>query len=94
MSSHRGFQVSAGLRPSDFGLRISRSLSAAVLALMSFATVRAQPVTLHIGYVFPAGGRQGSVVQVAVGGQYLKNATNAYVSGTGVKAVSSSTPGP
>ncbi len=40
----------------------------------------------HMGYVFPAGGRQGSVVQVAIGGQYLNNPTNAYISGSGVQA--------
>ena len=47
---------------------------------------RAQPSPPHIGYVYPAGGRQGAVSQVMVGGQYLNNATNAYVSGTGVQA--------
>ena len=47
----------------------------------------AQPTSPHIGYVYPAGGRQGAVFQVAVGGQYLNNATNAYISGPGVQAV-------
>jgi hypothetical protein len=47
---------------------------------------RSQPSPPRIGYVCPAGGRQGAVVQLAVGGQYLNNATNAYVSGTGVQA--------
>ena len=47
---------------------------------------RAQPSSPHIGYVYPAGGRQGAVFQVAVGGQYLNNATNAYISGPGVQA--------
>jgi hypothetical protein len=46
----------------------------------------AQPAAPHIGYVFPAGGRHGSVAEVTIGGQYLKNATNAYVSGSGVEA--------
>ncbi len=48
--------------------------------------VLAQPATPHLGYIFPAGGRQGSEVKVAVGGQYLNNATNAYVSGSGAQA--------
>jgi hypothetical protein len=47
----------------------------------------AQPLSPHVGYVYPAGGRQGAVFQVAVGGQYLNNATNAYISGAGVQAV-------
>ncbi len=40
----------------------------------------------HIGYVYPAGGRQGSTCEIAVGGQALTGVTNAWVSGTGVKA--------
>jgi hypothetical protein len=61
---------------------------APVLGLLVLTpSVLAQPASPHIGYVYPAGGRQGAVFQVAVGGQYLNNATNAYVSGTGVQAV-------
>ena len=44
---------------------------------------RRQP---HIGYLYPAGGRQASVVQVQAGGQFLRNATDVYVSGAGVHA--------
>jgi hypothetical protein len=40
----------------------------------------------HIGYVYPAGGRQGTSFQAVVGGQILNGATNAYVSGRGVQA--------
>ncbi len=40
----------------------------------------------HIGYVFPGGGRQGAVVQVLVGGQYLRDVKEVYVSGEGVSA--------
>ena len=43
--------------------------------------VRREP---HIGYVYPAGGRQGTTFQVVVGGQFLGGASNAYVSGDGV----------
>jgi len=39
----------------------------------------------HIGYVSPAGGRQGSVVEATVGGQFLRGATGVYVSGEGVR---------
>ncbi|MCX7887813.1 MAG: PPC domain-containing protein, partial [Verrucomicrobiae bacterium] len=37
--------------------------------------------------VYPAGGQQGSTVQVTIGGQFLVDVTAAYVSGTGVRAV-------
>ncbi|MHC4443747.1 MAG: hypothetical protein ACYTF1_02365 [Planctomycetota bacterium] len=40
----------------------------------------------HIGYLYPSGGRQGTIFQIAVGGQILKNATNVNVSGEGVHA--------
>ncbi len=38
----------------------------------------------HLGYVYPAGGRQGTTVKVTVGGQFLRNPQYVYVSGTGV----------
>lgn len=38
----------------------------------------------HIGYLYPAGGQQGSVFKVIVGGQFLKDANNVYVSGKGI----------
>jgi len=40
----------------------------------------------HIGYVYPAGGKQGSAWEVTVGGQYLNGVSGAYVSGKGVQA--------
>jgi hypothetical protein len=39
-----------------------------------------------IGYVYPAGGCQGSVFEIIVGGQFLRGATDVYVSGDGVSA--------
>ena len=39
----------------------------------------------HIGYVYPAGGRQGTSFQVTLGGQYVNTVTNAFISGPGVK---------
>jgi hypothetical protein len=71
------------LRPSDL-----LSSVAILLGLLVFAaSVRAQPTSPRIGYVCPAGGRQGTVFQIAVGGQFLNSATNAFVSGPGVQAV-------
>ena len=59
-----------------------------LLGLLAFTPAAlAQPSSPHIGYVYPAGGRQGAVFQVAVGGQYLNNATNAYICGPGVQSV-------
>lgn len=40
----------------------------------------------HIGYVYPAGGRQGTVVRVTVGGQFIRNVEGVHVTGTGVHA--------
>jgi hypothetical protein len=56
------------------------------LFLMVVPAVQAQQFSPRIGYVYPAGGRQGTTFQVTVGGQYLVNTTNAYVSGAGVQA--------
>ena len=38
----------------------------------------------HIGYLYPAGGQQGSVVKITVGGQFIKEANEVYISGQGV----------
>ncbi len=53
------------------------------LAGLAFAQQQNIP---HIGYVYPAGGRQGTTFEVTVGGQYLTGASEAYISGSGVQA--------
>jgi len=40
----------------------------------------------RVGYLYPAGGRQGSVFQITAGGQFLRGVSDAYVSGEGVRA--------
>ena len=40
----------------------------------------------HIGYLYPGGGQQGSVIRITAGGQFLRGVTNVYVSGEGVHA--------
>lgn len=40
----------------------------------------------HIGYIYPAGGRSGSTVEITIGGQFLEGASAIHVSGSGVKA--------
>lgn len=41
----------------------------------------------HIAYVYPAGGLVGTSFDVTVAGQFLANITNAYVSGSDIKAI-------
>jgi hypothetical protein len=57
-----------------------------LLLLSSVSCVRAQDVTPRIGYVFPAGGRQGSTFQVTLGGRYLGDIHRVAFSGSGVEA--------
>jgi len=49
-------------------------------------SVQAQVVeSPHIGYIYASGGQRGTSFDVIVGGQHLKQATEAFVSGGGVK---------
>ncbi|MBM3891537.1 MAG: hypothetical protein FJ388_20690, partial [Verrucomicrobia bacterium] len=50
------------------------------------ATAAAQEESPHIGYVYPAGGQQGTTFQVSIGGQYLHGVSVARISGAGVQA--------
>ncbi len=56
---------------------------AACLAVVPVA--RAQQPSPHIGYAYPAGGRQGTDFPVTVGGQFLNGVSRAFVSGSGVQ---------
>jgi hypothetical protein len=60
-------------------------LTPAALLVLA-APLGAQPSSPHIGYVFPAGGRQGSTFVMSIGGQYLDGPTSVQVSGGGVQA--------
>ncbi len=42
--------------------------------------------SLHVGYVYPAGGKQGTTFEAVVGGQLLTGVNNVYFSGGGVQA--------
>ena len=57
-----------------------------VLLLLCIATAWAEPDKRepHIGYLYPAGGQQGTTVYVTAGGQFLKGAADVYISGQGV----------
>ena len=58
------------------------------MAIVGFAAPAAwaQQNSPHLAYVYPAGAQQGASVKVKVGGQFLANASNAYVSGGGIEA--------
>ena len=72
-----------GWRPTCY-----RWLAAGLTAgLIVLPAAQAQQRLPHIGYVYPAGGRQGTTFEVTIGGQYLNHATNVFVSGGGVRAV-------
>jgi hypothetical protein len=58
---------------------------AAFFLLASFASAQ-QANTPHLGYVYPAGGRQGSTFPIVLGGEFLQGATNVYVNGDGIQA--------
>jgi len=54
-----------------------------LFVLLAFVpAVRAQ----YVGFVYPAGGQQGTTFLVTLGGQKLEDINSAFVSGTGVKA--------
>lgn len=63
------------------------SLIPLLLLLALVPGAKAQQGIPHIGYVYPAGGRQGASFQVKIGGQFVSGATHAYVSGAGIQAV-------
>ena len=64
-----------------------RYLVAAVLVVLAATQpVQAQQNAPHLGYVYPAGGRQGTTFTAVVGGQFLNSATGVFVTETGVSA--------
>jgi hypothetical protein len=56
---------------------------AAFLALTPVLWAQRSP---SIGYVYPAGARQGATCEVTLSGQYLDGLTNAFISGQGVRS--------
>ena len=59
-----------------------------VTLALSAASVSGQSSTNtpQIGYLYPAGGQAGSVIQITAGGQFLRGPTAVHVSGAGVRA--------
>jgi len=64
--------------------RCGAVLLTAWLAVLPAA--RAQQNMPRVGYIYPAGGRQGTTFEVVVGGQYLNGVTNIFITGTGAQA--------
>ena len=66
-------------------MNLSKRLLIAILVLYAAnahgASNEREP---HIGYLYPAGGQQGSVIKITVGGQFIKDANEVYVTGQGV----------
>jgi hypothetical protein len=56
------------------------------ILLISLSASSAQEISPRLGYVYPAGGRQGTKVQINLGGRYLDDIQRVYFSGTGVEA--------
>ncbi len=57
---------------------------AAALAPAAFALPQTKEP--YIGYVFPAGGREGSTFEARIGGQFIRGVQNVFVTGEGVTA--------
>ncbi len=57
-----------------------------VLALVTWLATASSARGQYIGYVYPAGGQQGTTVQVRLGGQRIDGITGAVVNGEGVSA--------
>ncbi|MEW6358782.1 MAG: PPC domain-containing protein [Planctomycetota bacterium] len=67
-------------------MRTTRYLSLLALA-MCIATAWGQQAQKapHIAYLYPGGGRQGTVFEVTVGGQLLRGASDVHVTGEGIR---------
>ena len=72
--------------PCRVTMRLPGALLLMGLALCVVSRADGAPNQASVGYVYPAGGQQGATVEVMVGGQNLRGAADAYVSGRGVHA--------
>jgi hypothetical protein len=66
--------------------RFQRLMVVAITVCVANAWGQSGEKRPHIGYLYPAGGQQGSVFEVMAGGQYLRGVSKVYVSGEGVHA--------
>ncbi|MEI6676308.1 MAG: PPC domain-containing protein [Verrucomicrobiota bacterium] len=80
---NRSVRSVRSVRSSEFRLKCLIPLAISFLLAAPAFSQQQSPV---IGYAFPAGGRQGTQFEVAVGGANLTGTTAAVLSGTGVSA--------
>ncbi|NQU09433.1 pre-peptidase C-terminal domain-containing protein, partial [bacterium] len=73
-------------RPRSAGACCLLTAAVAVLWLAAGPVARAQREP-HIGYVYPAGGQQGTISEVLIGGQYLNGVSAVQISGAGLRAL-------
>lgn len=57
-----------------------------ILVSLFFAIGHLSAQKLSLGYIYPAGGEKGNVVEIEIGGLNLMNTTGVLISGDGVKA--------
>ncbi len=62
------------------------TLLVSILQLMVPVVQAQQQGAPHLGYVYPAGGRQGTTFQVKIGGRSLDGVTDVAISGSGLEA--------
>jgi hypothetical protein len=63
-----------------------RAAGLEVCVFLTSAFAQQQQAPPHLGFAYPAGGRQGTTFEVTLGGQNVAGAYEAYVSGAGVQA--------
>jgi len=66
-------------------VRPGRPDGAIVCLALFLGAVHAQNIP-HAAYALPAGGQQGTIVEVTLGGQFLQNVADVYFSGPGIAA--------
>ncbi|MBI4557537.1 MAG: hypothetical protein HY706_08140 [Candidatus Hydrogenedentes bacterium] len=68
-------------------MKVSPKILLAILTLLvAGAWAESKERSPHLGYLYPAGGQQGTVVEITAGGQFLRGVNRVYVSGEGVRA--------
>jgi len=85
MCQNRSLKGRTGLAGARKCLRHGGAGGAACQLLFLATLLHAQNAP-HLAYALPAGGQQGTTVEVTLGGQFLPNVTEVYVSGSGVAA--------
>lgn len=63
----------------------SAIVAAAVLCAITSGVFAQTQTPPHIGYAYPTGGQRGTYFEVTVGGQYIKETEDVYLSGGGVQ---------